>query len=137
VASDISEQVRADVAHRAGYRCEYCLIHENDSGFPHQVDHIVSRKHGGASDFANLAYACVLCNRHKGSDVASIHPTTGQAVRLFHPRQERWIDHFRLVAAFIEPITDVGSATVRIIRLNAAERLAERRLLLLLRHPVI
>ena len=135
MASDISEQVRADVARRAGHRCEYCLIHENDAGFPHQVDHVVSRKHGGTSAFNNLAYACILCNRYKGSDVASINPKTGEAVRLFHPRQDRWTDHFRLDADFIEPLTDAGSATVRLLRLNAAERLAERRLLMFPRHP--
>ena len=135
MASDITEQVRAKVARRAGHRCEYCLIHENDAGFPHQVDHVVSRKHGGTSAFNNLAYACILCNRYKGSDVASINPKTGEAVRLFHPRQDRWTDHFRLDADFIEPLTDAGSATVRLLRLNAAERLAERRLLMFPRHP--
>jgi 5-methylcytosine-specific restriction endonuclease McrA len=129
VASDISEQVRANVARRAGHRCEYCLIHEDDAGFPHQIDHVVSRKHGGASTFDNLAYACIVCNRYKGSDVASINPKTGEAVPLFHPRHDRWTDHFRLDADFIEPLTDTGSATVRLLRLNAPARLAERRLL--------
>ena len=135
MASDITEQVRAKVARRAGHRCEYCLIHENDAGFPHQVDHVVSRKHGGTSAFDNLAYACILCNRYKGSDVASINPKTGEAVRLFHPRQDRWADHFRLDADFIEPLSEVGSVTARLLRLNAAERLAERRLLMFPRHP--
>ena len=135
MASDISEQARARVARRAGHRCEYCLIHENDAGFPHQVDHVVSRKHGGTSAFDNLAYACILCNRYKGSDVASINPKTGEAVRLFHPRQDRWTDHFRLDADFIESLTDAGGATVRLLRLNAAERIAERRLLSWPRHP--
>jgi hypothetical protein len=37
------------VAWRAAHRCEYCLIHEDAAGFPHQADHIVSRKHGGSS----------------------------------------------------------------------------------------
>ena len=134
MASDITEQVRAKVARRAGNRCEYCLIHENDAGFPHQVDHVVSRKHGGTSAFDNLAYACILCNRYKGSDVASINPKTGEAVRLFHPRQDRWTDHFRLDADFIEPLSEVGSVA-RLLRLNAAERLAERRLLMFPRHP--
>jgi len=129
VASDISEQVRAAVGRRAGYRCEYCLILEDDSGFPHQIDHVMSRKHGGSSGFENLAYACVLCNRHKGSDVAAINPETGEAVRLFHPRCDQWTDHFRLNSDFIEPLTDAGRATVRLLRLNALERLAERRLL--------
>ena len=135
MASDISNRVRNRVALRAGHRCEYCLIHEDDAGFPHQVDHVVSRKHGGTSDFDNLAYACILCNRYKGSDVAAINPKTGEAVRLFHPRHDHWSDHFRLDADFIEPLTDVGSATVRLLRLDAAERLAERRLLMWSRHP--
>lgn len=134
MASDISERVRARVARRAGHRCEYCLIHENDAGFPHQVDHVVSRKHGGTSNFDNLAYACILCNRYKGSDVASVNPTTGEAVRLFHPRHDRWADHFRLDSDFIEPLTDAGSATVLLLRLNVPERLAERRLLAWPRH---
>ena len=93
MAGDINVQVRADVARRTGYRCEkrfqllrqYCLIHEDDVGFPHQIDPILSRKHGGSSDFENLAYACVFCNRQKGSDVAALNPKTGAAVRLFHP----------------------------------------------------
>ena len=96
MAGDISQELRAEVAQRADNRCEYCLIHQDDSGFPHQVDHIVSRKHGGLSTRENLAFACVLCNRHKGSDVASIDPDTGQAILLFHPRRDRWSDHFRL-----------------------------------------
>ena len=84
VTSDISNRLRAEVSQRAGHRCEYCLISEDDAGFSHQVDHIVSRKHGGLSTQENLAYACVECNRHKGSDVASIDPDTGEAVPLFY-----------------------------------------------------
>ena len=127
MASDISERVRADVARRARYRCEYCLIHEDDAGFSHQIDHVVSRKHGGSSELNNLAYSCVFCNRHKGSDIASID-STGKAVRLFDPRRDRWTDHFRFDAAFIEPLTDAGRATVRLLRFNAPERIAERML---------
>ena len=64
MASDVSELLRGTVARRARHRFEYCLIHEDDSSFPHQVDHIISRKHGGISILENLAYACVLCNRY-------------------------------------------------------------------------
>jgi hypothetical protein len=129
VSPDISEQLREEVARRAGWRCEYCLIHEDDVGFPHQVDHIVSRKHGGASTADNLALACVVCNRHKGSDVASVHPETGMVVRLFHPRRDRWADHFQINGESIEALTEVGTVTIQVLRLNAAERSAERRLL--------
>jgi len=129
VTSDVSEELRAEVARRAGQRCEYCLIHEDDAGFSHQVDHIVSRKHGGSSAADNLAYACVICNRHKRSDVASIDPRTGGIVRLFNPRSDHWADHFQLEGAVIEPVSGIGSATASLLRLNAPERISERALL--------
>jgi hypothetical protein len=129
VASDINDELRNEVARRAGQRCEYCLINEDDAGFPHHVDHIRSRKHGGSSTPDNLAYACVVCNRHKGSDVASIDPDTGEVVLLFDPRRGRWADHFRLNGALIEPISSIGRATARLLQLNAPERILERRLL--------
>jgi len=129
VTSDVSEELRAEVARRAGQRWEYCLIHEDDAGFSHQVDHIVSRKHGGSSAADNLAYACVICNRHKGSDVASIDPRTGGIVRLFNPRSDHWADHFQLEGAVIEPVSGIGSATASLLRLNAPERISERALL--------
>ena len=129
MTSDVSEELRAEVARRAGQRCEYCLIHEGDAGFSHQVDHIVSRKHGGSSAADNLAYACVICNRHKRSDVASIDPRTGGIVRLFNPRSDHWADHFQLEGAVIEPVSGIGSATASLLRLNAPERICERALL--------
>ncbi len=55
MASDVDSQLRAAVARRADLRCEYCLIHENDVGFHHHVDRIISRKHGGRSTLDNLA----------------------------------------------------------------------------------
>lgn len=67
--------------------------------------------------------------QYKGTDVASIDHRTGAIIRLFNPRQDRWADHFRFDGAMIEPVSRIGSATVRLLRLNAPERLAERRLL--------
>ena len=127
--TDITNSLRAEVVLRADRRCEYCLIREEDTGFPHQIDHIVSRKHGGSSSADNLALACIVCNRHKGSDVASIDARTGKVVRLFHPRRDRWLDHFRIRGEQIEPLTEVGRVTVELLRLNTGERLSERRLL--------
>ncbi len=129
MASDINEELRAEISRRADHRCEYCLIHQDDAGFPHQIDHIVSRKHGGSSAPDNLAHACVICNRYKGSDVASVASGSGQALRLFHPRRDRWGEHFRIDGARIEPITDIGAITARLLRFNAPERILERRLL--------
>jgi hypothetical protein len=129
VTSDIPGELRSAVAQRADGRCEYCLIREQDAGFPHQIDHIVSRKHGGPSTSENLALACVLCNRYKGTDIASIDSLTGELARLFNPRQDRWIDHFSLDGATIEPLSVIGSVTASLLRLNATERIAERLLL--------
>jgi len=129
VATDITESLRAEVARRANYRCEYCLLREDDSGFPHHIDHIISRKHGGLSSADNLAFACMLCNRHKGADISSIDAETGEVTRLFNPRQDQWTDHFRFSGEYIQPLTPVARVTVRLLRLNLPERLAERRLL--------
>lgn len=129
MASDISETLRNQVARRAEHRCEYCLIHERDAGFSLQVDHIISRKHGGQSEAANLAYACVLCNRNKGTDVATVDAASGAIVRLFHPRRDRWTDHFEFDANRIRALSDIGTATAALLRFNAPERLAERALL--------
>jgi hypothetical protein len=121
--------MRAAVARRAQDRCEYCLIEEEDAGFPHEVDHIISRKHGGPSGMENFAFSCLACNRNKGTDVASVEPMTGEAVRLFDPRRNRWADHFKLNGATIEPLSETAAATIQILRLNAPERVAERRIL--------
>ena len=129
MGSDISGPLRRAVADRAAGRCEYCLLHEEDSYSPHQIDHIVSRKHGGLSSFDNLAYACVRCNVWKGSDVGSIDNQSGKLVRLFHPRLQQWDDHFALQGVVIKPLTAEGEATVRLLKLNLDKRLAERRIL--------
>jgi hypothetical protein len=131
VGHDITPALRSQVARRARHRCEYCLIHENDTAFRPQVDHIVSRKHGGDSAIQNLAYACALCNRKKGSDVASIN-SSGNIERLYHPRQDRWSDHFQIDGSSIHAISEVGAATSKLLQFNAPERLAERGILQIL-----
>jgi hypothetical protein len=93
------------------------------------VDHITSRKHGGLSDFENLAYACLRCNTWKGTDVGSFDAQSGEFASFFHPRRERWEDYFVLQGAVIEPLTTNGRATARLLRLNLDKRVIERRLL--------
>ena len=128
MARDLADATRRMAIERAGGRCEYCRMHQDLVGFPHQIDHIISRKHGGTSRLGNLAYACVLCNRYKGSDIAAIDGS-GQMVRLFDPRRDQWHEHFQIDGATIEPLTAVGEGTARLLRLNAAERVVERRIL--------
>ena len=89
--------VRKKVRTRAAKRCEYCQLHEEDSPLlAHQVEHIIPRKHGGSDELDNLAFACVACNLFKGPNLPGIDPDTGALTPLFHPRQQRWNDHFAL-----------------------------------------
>jgi hypothetical protein len=130
MADEISAAARLLVADRAARRCEYCLLHESDSFTPHQIDHIISRKHGGDSSPDNLAFACIRCNAWKGSDIASLGFEPGRIASLFHPRQDRWSEHFRIEAGEIIPLTDKGAATVRLLKLNLLGRVSERRILI-------
>ena len=69
-------------------------------------DHVISRKHGGITDLSNLALSCARCNRAEGTDVGSVSQTSGQFVRLFNPRIDRWEEHFRLEGAQIVGVTE-------------------------------
>ena len=79
---------------RAKGICEYCLLSQRFDVLAFQVDHVVARKHHGTDDLENLALACFACNNHKGANIAGIDPTTGELTRLFHPRRDRWEEHF-------------------------------------------
>ncbi len=125
----ISAELRRLVVARAEGLCEYCLIAEEDTFFGCEVDHIISEKHGGATAAENLASACVYCNQAKGTDVGSIHLDSGEFIRFFNPRTDRWAEHFVLVGYRIEPLTAIGAVTARILAFNTMERLFERQAL--------
>jgi hypothetical protein len=125
----ISDQLRRKVANRAEHLCEYCLIHEEDAYVGLQVDHIISKKHGGQTTAQNLALACACCNRHKGTDISAMDPTSGKFVALYNPRKSLWRDHFRLVGVRIAWRTGIGAATVRLLKLNHPRRILERQVL--------
>ena len=83
------------VQDRAGNRCEYCGLHQDQSPLATlHVEHVVPRKHGGDDGPDNLALACVDCNLHKGSNVAGYDPQTGALTELFNPRRQTWSEHF-------------------------------------------
>jgi hypothetical protein len=123
---NIPAGVRLEVRQRAGGRCEYCLLNEDDLLFPHQIDHILAQQHSGSPTIENLAFSCCYCNRYKGPNLASIDTETGAKAWLFHPRKDAWDEHFRLDGAFIRGITPKGSATVFLLRMNAEERVRLR-----------
>ncbi len=126
----IPDGLRRMVIERAGSRCEYCLIHQDDVPFSHHVDHLVALKHGGRTESNNLALACLKCNRYKGSDLGAIDPGSGKVTALFNPRSQIWAEHFMHEGARIIGKTAVGRATITLLRLNDTTRLIERRVLI-------
>lgn len=126
----INPELRRLVAVRADYLCEYCLILEADRVSGCHIDHIISVKHGGSTTEDNLAYACTFCNLQKGSDLGSIVWRTGELVRFFHLRRDIWHSHWRLESSIIQPLTDIGEVTARILGLNHDARILEREVLI-------
>ncbi|MCA9223559.1 MAG: hypothetical protein KDA71_24775, partial [Planctomycetales bacterium] len=74
----------------------------------------------------NLCLACHWCNLHKGPNIASI--LSGEVVRLFNPRTDRWSDHFRVIEGVVEGLSEVGLVTARLLNMNDPDRVALRML---------
>jgi len=126
----VPAELRRHVRERSAYRCEYCLLHEDDAFLPHEPDHIIAVKHRGATTEGNLAWTCFVCNRGKGSDIASVDGATGDIVRLYHPRTDTWEDHMELsIDGSVVARTAIGRVTVSLLNLNRSELLAIRKLL--------
>lgn len=122
----IDAGTRELVRRRAGNRCEYCLLRQEQTGFTHHIERIVARQHHGPDDPANLALACHRCNAHKGPNLSGIDPATGSLVALFHPRRNRWEDHFEFRGPYIIGLTPTGRATVDVLAMNDGRRVARR-----------
>jgi hypothetical protein len=123
----IPEALRRLVAERARGHCEYCRLHEGDTFFTHEVDHIYAEKHDGPTAEWNLCLACADCNRNKGSDICSLDPATGDVVTLFHPRRDSWGEHFQLLdTGVVEARTARGRVTTRLLRINRLDLVADR-----------
>lgn len=117
------------VAQRAAHRCEYCHAPEAIFNFPFEVEHIIPLSHEGVDEEANLALACRACNLHKADHLTGVDEGTQSLTRLFHPRQDRWTEHFRIASetGTIHGITDVGRATALRLQMNSPAQLAARR----------
>jgi hypothetical protein len=118
----------AEVAARAGHRCEYCHAPEAVFNFPFEVEHILPVSRGGPDSAINLALACRSCNLRKSAHLDGLDSETRQVVRLFHPRDDRWEEHFRVQpeTGEIGGLTPIGRATVTRLEINSEAQLAAR-----------
>src|SRR5437762_406885 len=114
-------RLKTQVRRRARFRCEYCQFPERFAELPFQIDHIVARKHSGPTKAANLALACFRCNSHKGPNLSGIDPLSSQVVRLFHPRQDRWAEHFEWNGPKLIGLTPPGRATIAVLHINRSD----------------
>jgi len=138
MSRNIPDKLRSLVAKRAGYACEYCLVHQDDLIFGCQIDHILSLKHGGETHPDNLAFSCLPDNINKGSDIGTVLLPGKKLTRFFNPRTDKWTEHFTLSEGLILPKTKIGEATVKILQLNSHERVLRRQLLMLVgKYPSI
>lgn len=124
----MDETTRNLVRQRAGQRCEYCRVPEEAYRLSFHVEHIVASVHQPNDDPSNLAWACPRCNAHKGANLATIDPQTGNQVNLFHPREDVWEQHFAMGQFVISGLTPVGRGTASLLQMNTSLRVELRQL---------
>ena len=125
----ISAALRRHVTERDGRCCAYCrspLV----VGIPMVVEHIVPLAAGGAAVADSLCLSCYRCNEFKGPRQQAVDPRDGQLAPLFHPRQQRWGDHFAWAddGVTIRGLTATGRATITLLQLNSAWLVQARRI---------
>ena len=125
----VSKELRELVAVQARHRCGYCLTAEAVVGAPMEIEHIIPESLGGLTVESNLWLACSLCNDCKSNRIAVADPESGQVVRLFDPRRQRWGEHFQwtMDASEIFGLTPTGRATVAVLRLNRVSLVEARK----------
>jgi len=127
----VTFQQKYDVAERAKGCCEYCRSQVRFAMQSFSVEHIVPRSRDGKTEFENLALACQGCNNHKYTKTKGRDPVNGVIVPLYHPRLQRWREHFAWDegCVLIIGLTPVGRATVRALCLNRDGLINLRRVL--------
>lgn len=126
MSGEVSAALRREVRERAHGCCEYCYMPDSEPLYPREPDHIRALKHGGITTSDNLAYACFVCNRAKGSDIASYDPVSDELTPNFNPRQQVWSKHFRFNGPLIEPLTATGRVTAFLLKHNLPSRVVTR-----------
>ncbi len=85
-----------------------------------------------------MAFSCQGCNNYKHTSMEAPDPLSGESVPLFHPRRDRWAEHFAWSddASQVLGLTPTGRATVVRLKLNRLGVVNLRRVLKALgEHP--
>lgn len=138
--SRVTAQQKKAVAERANGCCEYCKSQVRFAIQPFSIEHIIPRSLGGETALDNLAFSCQGCNNHKYNKTEERDPVSGDTVPLYHPRQQRWSDHFAWNNDFtlIIGLTPTGRSTVETLQLNREGVVNLRRVLYAMgEHPPV
>ena len=121
---------RAVIALAQGY-CEYCVVPSDYSTDFFNFDHIQPISQNGTSKLDNLARTCGICNGSKHDKTEAIDPLSKEMHRLYHPRQDRWKDHFEWSKDTLRIIgkTAIGRATIDLLQVNRKSNINLRKLL--------
>lgn len=122
----IPDALKQLVRTRAYNRCEYCHLAQAGQAATFHIDHIIPVTQAGATSADNLALACVSCSLRKAAKLRAIDPLSQQEVRLYHPRQEDWTDHFTWDGVTLIGQTPTGRATIEALQMNRPLLLAIR-----------
>jgi len=129
----ISKLLRNLVFARAEYRCEYCKSLSEYSNQPFAIEHIIPLAKEGTTEQENLALSCDGCNGHKYDKISGIDPYDEKEVLLFHPRKNKWEDHFEWSEEYTHMIgkTPTGRATIQTLKLNRSGLINGRKIFVL------
>jgi hypothetical protein len=56
MAAYIPNELRQQVIERASGLCEYCIIHQDDTPFSHQIDHVIALKDSSSPIVATIPF---------------------------------------------------------------------------------
>lgn len=126
----IPESLRLSIVDQFESRCAYCQTQQKISGVRLTVDHIIPESLGGVTEQTNLCLACWDCNLHKAARIAVYDGISRRAIRLFHPQQQSWLDHFEwnTDSSLVTGKTATGRVSISALRMNRVELTISRKL---------
>lgn len=127
----VTSRQKQVVIQRAAGCCEYCGSRADYSMDPFSAEHIVPRSVGGKTTLDNLALACLGCNSYKHTKTEGVDPVSNQKASLYHPRRQRWQEHFawNTDCTLLIGLTPSGRVTILELQLNRPGLVNFRRLL--------
>jgi hypothetical protein len=112
--------LRQRVVAESRNQCAYCHTLTSITGARLVLDHIIPEAAGGQAVWENLCVACHSCNEFEGIQVEAEDPLTDKRAPLFHPRRQRWREHFCWSedGSTLIGLTPTGRVTVIALHMN-------------------